>query len=651
MQRWKPEIFNMFACPHDWQRYVSSGELFEAHNAFFEWCMYNNILVPRYGWPVIPLENWRCSMAVCCFNAMPRSLEGAGAALGLAVQKDKVGSRVMLQLCKPRKPSKNNPDLYFSDPEKFKILDDYCGTDVETQGGISAELGELPEGELLTWRVDQMINKRGVKCDYEAIEGALEILDLAMVEYKDQLAHLTKTDLYPEGVVTTPNQHKKLAEWLEWRGFYFDNLQAKTVKDAIADGGMMQSFMRSTKDDRGGLTSLSHGMEMVEFPDDVLEVLKIRQSASKSSTKKFSAMKLMADIDDHRIRQILVYHGASTGRWAGCGIQIQNFTRGTFKFKSKKNPNAPELEYVIQIVKNRDYDSLRELGDVVEILSSMLRPMLIAAAGKKFIAADYSSIEARGLLWLVGDESGLNVFRVGGDIYVDMAATIYGVSASEVTDDQRFVGKQAILGLGYNMGWEKFIAQCAGYGVSISVELAKQVISAYRTKYILVKEFWTSVEDAAIAAVQTHQPVRCGRVTFKMDKDFLRCYLPSGRYISFYKPHFVPGKFDPNKLALAYMGTNSQKGNKFESTSTYGGKLTENIVQAIAADVLRCAVITLESNHIPIVLSVHDELVCEVPDTTQYNKQLIEQLMCVLPQWANGLPIAAEGWEGYRFKK
>jgi DNA polymerase len=219
-----------------------------------------------------------------------------------------------------------------------------------------------------------------------------------------------------------------------------------------------------------------------------------------------------------------------------------------------------------------------------------------------------------------------------------------------VDDAQRWVGKQAVLGLGYQMGWERFQSQCADNGVTISDELAKHVVDTYRKKYHRVKDYWEKVNDAALFAVRSGQPIVCGKVTFFVEGDFLKIRLPSGRCISYYKPHFVPSRFDKSVMALAYWGMDSQK-HQWCSIGLYGGKITENIVQGIAACVLRVATINCEVGQLPVVLSVHDELVVEVLDHPQYTVALLISLLVTMPSWADGIPLAATGWEGMRFKK
>jgi DNA polymerase len=254
VQTFIPTVFNGCRVPPTWERAVSSpGTLFEAFNAFFEWSIYNHVLVARYGWPVIPPERWRCAMATSCFYALPRSLDMvASDALHLDHQKDKEGHRVMMKLSKPRKPTKNNPAKYHAKLEDFKKLYAYCEKDVETHRAISHTIGSLPPDELLIWQVDQMINKRGVYCDVQAVQGAIAILDQVMGWYQDDIKDLT------DGKIQTTGQTAKIVDYCAARGVTLENLQAGTVIESLAGA----------------------------LPSDVRQILSLRQSASKSSMRR-----------------------------------------------------------------------------------------------------------------------------------------------------------------------------------------------------------------------------------------------------------------------------------------------------------------------------------------------------------------------------
>jgi DNA polymerase len=632
VQTFIPEVWDGCPPPAGWLELVNSGQPFTAHNSFFEMSIYYNVCVFRWGWPVIPWVRWRCSLSVCSYRALPRALEAAAIVMKLTAKKDMTGNRVMLKLSKPRKATKTKKDLFHSAPADFQTLNEYCAKDVETTRELCSRIGTLPPDELKVWQLDQVINSRGVMCDVVGIKGALKIIAALDMEYTNQLKRATM------GEVSSTGQVKELVAWCGRMGVTLENLQAETVERVLEDGGTME------------FNTTTGGFDSVPIPAVVKEVLTIRKNASKSSTKKFMTMLGLASADDARIRSLLIYHGAATGRWSGKGIQIQNFPRGTFKFKSDKNPTAPDFETVLECVRRGDIEAVKRYGSPGEILSSLLRSFLIAAPGKKFVAADYSAIEARVLLWFVGDEKGLGVFRAGGDIYVDMASTIFGVPMNEITDDQRFLGKQAILGLGYQMGFKRFMEQCAGYGKPIPEALARMVVKTYRARFDRVVSMWASVNQAAIHAAATGQPVKCGMVTFQMDGEWLNCVLPSGRAVQYCHPHFVPSRFNPDEASLAYWAVDSQS-QKWVEVTTYGGMLVENIVQAISADILRHATINLEYARMPVVLSVHDELVVEVDDTPAVDVKTVENIMCVLPHWAAGLPLESKGWEGKRFKK
>jgi len=620
VQTFVPDMMNGCKAPSEWVYLVSQPTtLFEAFNAFFEWSIYYHVLVKRFGWPTIAPERWLCAMAASNYYALPSSLDMvADNALHLEHQKDKEGHRVMMKLSGPRKPSKNNPAWYHPNQADFEKLYTYCEKDVETHRAISNTIGGLPESEVLIWRVDQMINRRGVYCDIEAVRGAIYILDTVMGWYQDEMKEVTG------GFVETTGQLEQIKSFCLSRGVYLENLQAGTIQGLL---------------------------DQIEFPSDVKRVLELRLAASKSSVKKYQAMLNRVDTEDNRIRSTLKYHGASTGRWSGKGIQPQNFPRGTFAFYDPEDsPNAPHIEDIITLIKIGDIDGLKEYGDVASILSSALRSMLCAAPGKKLIAADYSAIEARVLFWLVGEDKGTRVFETSGLVYEDMASTIYDIPVHKVDKKQRWLGKQAVLGLGYQMGWKKFKEQCTGHGVDVSDTLCKRVVNAYRSKYTKVVSYWEQVNTCALLAIQSNKPVSCGKVTFFCENDFSRIRLPSGRCISYHRPHLVPSRYNPNESALAYWGMVSQS-NKWKVIHTYGGKLTENIVQAIAGCLLRQAILNLESNGYPIVMSVHDELVCEVWDSPEYSVKTMSKLMCLMPSWADGLPLKADGWQGKRFKK
>ena len=333
----------------------------------------------------------------------------------------------------------------------------------------------------------------------------------------------------------------------------------------------------------------------------------------------------------------MLYHGASTGRWSSVGVNMQNNPR----------PSFSDTDECIELFPQKDPALINMLyGDVSEALSSCIRGMLKAPPGRKLVVADYSQIEARVLPWLAGQNDVLDVFRSGQDVYKHTAAKIYRKPVEAIDSDERFVGKVAVLALGYQGGAKAFQSMAKVYGVDIDEPRADQIKTDWRKANPKIVQFWFDLEAAAIAAVEnpgtTH---RVGSVAFRVFRGFLFIRLPSGRLLAYYAPTMAPGRF--GNLQVSFMGTNSVS-RKWERQTTYGGKLSENIAQAVARDLMALAMIRTTDAGYDIVLSVHDELIAETTDGTidEFSK-----LMCELPEWADGLPVAADGFESQRYRK
>ena len=590
---------------------IHNGCLVEAHNAFFEKCIWKNIMVAQYGWPEIKPEQWRCSASVAAYHALPRSLGGAGQILALDTVKDDEGKRVMLQLSKPR-PRVGGFYEQQEYPEKFQTLYDYCKSDVEAEYAIANKLGQLPERELKIWQLDQKINQRGVHIDIEAVNKSIVILQ----QYSDKL--ITELEILTEGKITSAGQRDKIIEWCKDRGEELPGLTKADVEEALP----------KIKDAK------------------VKRVLEIRQALSKTSTAKYEAMK-NSTAKDGRIRDVLMYHGASTGRWSGKLVQFQNLPRGTIK----------DMDTAIKLIKCGNLNTIELMtGDVMGFMSSAIRGMVCAPEGKKLLVADFAAIEARVLGWLAGSEKMLNQFRNGEDLYKDMASNIYRVDVKDVTAEQRQLGKAAILGAGYGMGKVKFYETCLSWGIKVDEELAATAINTYRQTYHQVRKLWYDQEKAAHTAVRTGNRVECGKTIWFMQDDFLKCQLPSGRCLHYYKPelkhsHFWMKQNDwGESIELSYL---AEKMGKAFRNGTYGGKLVENITQAVARDLMAEAMLRIEDEGFNIVLSVHDELIAEIPQQTALQNPLERfcNLMAATPDWAKDCPVEAEGWEGINYKK
>lgn len=615
---WVPDYFarSGLNCPFD----VDDETIIEAHNAFFEQCIWYGIGVWRFGWP--EHRNWQCSAAKAAYHSLPRSLDGVASALNLREQKDKEGHRIMLQLSKPRKPTKNNPAHWFTDEAKYKKLYSYCLQDVETETAVSETLSLLPTREKRIWRMDQALNFRGVYADRAAIEGALDLEKVLLSETNRKLTGLT------DGKITTIGQVGKLKKYLNELGCNLESLGRSNLEQIVSDS---KRRAEECVDD----------LHVKNLPSEALKIINLRLSAARSSTKKYQAMLNRMDTDD-RIRELVLYHGASTGRWTGLGIQIQNFPRGTIK-------TPDEIELAIDCIKSRDIGRLKLLfGDPMEALSSCLRAVLCAPMGSELIAADYSAIEARVLFWLADETAALRSLAAGKSLYIELAETIFSRPIDKYKNPQEYLlGKGGILGCGYQMWYPKFVATCANNGIDISDELGKRVVTTYRHKYFRVVNMWRDYEESAIKAVATKSAVKCGKVTFLADDDWMYIKLPSGRLLHYYKP-IVGYDAQRKKPRLSYMSI--EKG-KWVRVYTYGGKLTENVDQATSRDLLAHAMLNLEANGLPLVLTVHDEAVAEVKKKDNRTVDEFCEIMLDKPSWADGLPLAAEGWKGKRFRK
>lgn len=590
------------AAPWDLRAAIQGTEPIEAHNCLFERAIYEKVLVGRFGWPSIRPNRWKCSAALARSFGLPGSLEKAGKALGLADQKDPKRRRLMLKLCKASGKAPSAPEL--------AGLWAYCQKDVLAERAVSAELGELSETELAVLRLEHKINTRGIAVDLDAVDGALDI-----IARLDEIA-IQRTKEITGGAIDSPLQVGALADWIRSRGVACPDLARGTVETLCAG----------------------------ELPDDVREVLGLRLSMSRSSTRKFRAMKDRTSRDG-RVRSTIVYCGAErTGRFSGSGIQIQNFPRGSLK------PEAVEL--ALDAIRARDLDLLSILWpDPMSVLSSCLRGCLVAAPGREFIAADFSSIEARVLFWLAGDARALGIIRDGRDLYVDMATAIFSAPPNEIDKTRRDLGKRAVLGCGYGMGPDKFLATCKAAGVELSPGLADRAVKAYRGQFSKVPKLWSIYEQTARRGILSgrsaqvrspaYKPIPIRFLMVDEPRRALAIELPSGRRLYYYDP-----EIDPN---LSYMGTDP-KSHKWTRIGTYGGKLVENVTQATARDILIESMLRLENSGFPIVASIHDEIVSEVDEGERTVAEFVE-IMARAPQWIGDCPIAASGWRGKRFQK
>lgn len=632
---------------------VEGAATIEAHNAEFERAIWGCIAAPRLGLPAIPFEKWRCSAAKAAAHALPRSLADAGAALNLQVQKDPEGKRLINRLCVPRAPRKGeSPNLtyYHEDEESLVKLFRYCLRDVETEHELSQTLPNLSAKELEVWRLDQRINSRGIMADVDSALGVIRCIR----DHEEALLREVETISF--GALKSVKQVAALASICG-----IPDAKAATVTEALQGGGLGDTERR---------------------------LLEIRRSLAQSSTAKYK--KILSRIcEDGRIRGEFRYHGASTGRWTGQGVQLQNLPRTGI------DPGLIEIAF--GLFRSRDLTWIQNLfGDPISLAKALIRPTFRASLGKVFISADFSQIEARTLLWFADEQEGLQLFRNKQDIYCDMASVIYGRPINKADHKiERQVGKTAILGLGFGMGGPKFQITCrVNAGVEIEKRLSRKSVKAYRSRFPGVPAFWYSTERAAIATVKTGDSTVNARTGWRMRGRFLQCVLPSGRALSYADPQvtvmpawiypaldleeeeketsimiLAPDRKTADTLAkrratnedLAITGAPIEREKEILShmavvergwarETTYGGKLVENIVQGTARDIMAAGMLAVEAAGYPVVMTVHDEVVSEIPEGCGSLAEF-EGLLTQPPAWAEGCPIAAEGWIGKRYRK
>lgn len=614
-----------------WELFEAMSEpntMLVAHNAFFEQVITRFVLGRYFSKPPMtidpPVESWICTAAQAAALALPRNLEGACLALNLPVKKDMEGRRLILKYCKPRKITKNNPNKWHNSKADLLRLVEYCKQDVRAEISLFLNTPRLNPKERKVWELDQKINWRGFEVDRPLVQKIQGMIAVELENLNKELSEITG------GEVTSANQRAKLLAWVQSNGLYqvegfvnadglnvVDNLQAKTLRDLF---------------------------KLNKFPNKkVKRVLEIRRDASKTSTAKYDAFEARSRTDG-RVRDNLVYHTASTGRWGGAGVQPQNFPRGSIK-------NSVQAA---EICREHDLEMVRLIyGNPMDTFASCLRPMIRAGDEKVFLCADYAAIEARVLFWVAKHEKGLDAFRNGRPIYEEMAQAIWNhPSLSEVTKEEREVGKRAILGCGYGMGWEKFKATCDLHGdIQISDETAQLAVQAYRSTHAQVPALWKVLERAAIHAVKTGKKVTVNRTSWFVKDKFLFCELPSGRRLAYYGPEIKIEitKWKEKRPVLYHWGVDSLS-KKWVFAGTYGGKLTENVVQAVARDLMAEAMLRIEGPRFEVVLSVHDELLAERVDGKATIEEF-EKLMAEVPAWGAGLPVKVSGWAGERYRK
>lgn len=592
-----------------------------AYNAPFEW----GCLSKYFGFK-LPPSQWRDTMLHGLYCGYTAGLGPTGRALGLPEDKQKsnTGKALIRYFCSPCKPTKTNGfrtrNLPHHDPERWQLFKEYNKQDVVAEMEIGDKLSVFPVPDFVQkqWETDLLINDRGVAVDMEFVHGALELGETVSNSLKEEAIQLT--GLY------NPNSVKQLAQWLESEtGEEVVNLRKETVAQLL------------------GRDSNS---------DTVSRMLAIRQELGKTSTKKYNAIQTCV-CPDGRVRGLLQYYGANrTGRWAGRLVQVQNLPR-TY---------TEPLDLARQLVKSRNLDGIKVVyGNVNDTLSQLIRTALVAPEGHVLIDADFSAIEARVISWLADQEWRLEVFRTHGKIYEASASQMFGVPLERIKKgnpeyELRQRGKVAELALGYQGSVSAMRAMDTGHQLdNLSDDEVKDIVNRWRDTNPKIRDLWYAFDSAAIEVIQNGGSVSVRGCTLAREYDYkqnricLSIQLPSGRKLFYVDPAIGENRW--GNPSITYMGLNDK--NKWGRIETYGGKLVENCVQAIARDCLAQAIEHLEEAGFPVVFHVHDEVVIDIAPYADHDTMLktVVQIMAQPIPWAQGLPLGAEGWVGTFFKK
>ena len=603
--------------PADLTEYIEVDEgTLTAHNASFEAQVWQHVLVARHGAPRVALRRWRCTAARAAAAGMPRALANLGPALRLNVVKDREGTRLINIFCKPRKPSKNNASIrtYPDDkPEEFASFVNYCGTDVDTEEAADAKLPDLSLNEWRVYRHTEVMNDRGLPLDMPAVRAGFEVLQVLEKNVVRKVEALTG------GI--RPTQRDKMLEFFNTLGgLELENMQAKTIKDLVLLQG--DKLEPKTK-----------------------ELLELRIEGGKASTKKLKKM-LQVVCEDGMVRGAFLFYGAHTGRFAGRLIQPQNFTRGEY--------SPQQLEDLFELIMKRDAELIEMFHDwPIDALAQGMRGYIKAPLDKKFVVVDFSAIEARVLVWLARSMKTLALYHQNADLYKLLAVKLYKLaSVNDVTFMQRKFSKDLYLGSGFQLGWRGFVMNCLKRGIVISDDEAKAGINVYREDQPEVVDMWADVERCAIEAVATDAtqsaPVILRNISFFVKGVWFCIKLPSGRLLRYPYPE-VQNTVRYNKPVKKLTFRTEIKG-KWVREGTYGGKLVENIVQAIARDLMVEGCLNAESKGYAVIGTVHDELIAMVDKRFGSADELVE-IMRQKPRWAGDCPVNAEGWQGGRYRK
>jgi AAA domain len=572
---------------------------FAAHNANFEFSIITHLLSPRHGWPAIPIERFICTMARARAAALPGSLDGAAAALGLEVRKDKAGAKLMKEIAsRKREPT----------AEDLARLGAYCRQDVEVERELDRRLPSLTESEQALWALDHEINQRGIPVDRALAIAVADLAKQQRTAINAEIAALTG------GKITTANQRDRILKWVAADGCELDSLTKADVKKALENGA----------------------------GDGVRKLLELRAIGSQAAASKVKTLLVGLD-DDDRLRDTLVFHGSAPGRWSGRKFQPQNL---------RKPAKTLDVDAAIVAIKSGELARVEALGHPLSVAADVSRGLICARPGHVLIGADFSAVESRVLAWLSEDRRKLATYRAFDETgnpelepYCVTASKILGRVVTPADPEGRAIGKTADLALGFggSVGaWRKLAPNDTR-----SDDEIKANVAAWRAAHRQIVRFWNALETALKRAIRRPgNRFTCGRLSAECRDGTLWLMLPSGRSIAYPEAHLVDGKFE-DTTDIAFK--DNAHGKWVDVTEWYG-TFVENCVQACARDLLAAALVRLEAAGFAIVAHVHDEAIAEIADGADRCAEFLT-IMTEAPPWADGLPIAGKAWCGQRFVK
>jgi DNA polymerase len=570
-------------------------------HAGFEQAIWQWIMVERYGFAPIPIARWHDTQAACAYHALPLDLNRALSALGSPVTKDKAGRRLVLSLARRNPKTGRYPEIT---PEIQQRVAEYNHTDVKGSVILDNALGRLPKRERRVWELDQRINQRGLGIDLDFVHAAKALADRLMAEQSEEFRALTGG--------LNPTQVLAIRSWLANRGFALPKLDEGAIEDALS----------------------------TELPPEIRRVLEIRAMIGSTSLKKLDCM-LACVGPDGRARGLLQYHGATPGRWTGRLLQPQNFPRPVI---------AADPEELVAAVKTGDVGALRRWGNPIDVLVSGLRHAIVAQGDALFGAGDFATIEARIVLALAGQSDKVTLLASGTDVYRDVAADIFGLDKATFLaidkealtpeqTEQRQIGKNTVLGSGFGLGSRGFYEKYCRH-MENGEEFAKRIIKTYREVWApKVPLLWTDLERTALRAMYhpgTISEANCGiryRLETKAGLPFLVCQLLNGTKIHYANAAVEerPTPWGDKRPAVTYWAI---KNHHWREVVAWYGVLTENVVQALARELLVDAMFRFEQCGFPVVQTVHDEIVVE---HVAIAKGTVEEIMKQPPRWAEDL--------------